>query len=68
MRKNKIILKDDTLFSFACVYDTWTNEEMGEIIKSFSIVIKPANSVMAMIHNVKKRMPLILDNEGVKIG
>jgi putative SOS response-associated peptidase YedK len=36
----------------------------GEIINSFSIVTTEANETMAMIHNSKKRMPLILDEKG----
>ena len=55
---------DGTLFSMGCINDTWTNKETGEILNSFGIVTTEANSVMAMIHNSKKRMPLILDDEG----
>jgi putative SOS response-associated peptidase YedK len=57
---------DNTLFTFGCVYDTWLNTETGEIINSFSVVTTEANDVMAMIHNSKKRMPLILQNEDWK--
>jgi putative SOS response-associated peptidase YedK len=53
--------KYEGLFSLGCIYDTWTNKETGEIINSLSIVTIEANNVMAMIHNIKKRMPLILD-------
>ncbi len=59
-----IFPKDGTLFSFGCIYDTWNNPETGEIINSFSIITTEANDVMAMIHNSKKRMPLILSDEG----
>jgi putative SOS response-associated peptidase YedK len=54
--------KDKGLFSLGCIYDTWTNKETGEIINSFSIVTTEANEIMAMIHNSKKRMPLILSD------
>ena len=59
-----IFPKDGSLFSLACIYDTWNDKETGEIISSFSIITTEANSVMAMIHNSKKRMPLILDDKG----
>jgi putative SOS response-associated peptidase YedK len=55
--------KDGGPFTFGCIYDTWTNKETGELINSFSIVTTEANEVMAMIHNSKKRMPLILSDE-----
>lgn len=55
--------KDGTFFSLGCIYDTWTNNETGEIINSFSIVTTEANDVMGMIHNTKRRMPLILTGE-----
>lgn len=50
-------------FLLGAVYDIWLNPEIGEIRKTFSIVTTPANTLMEMIHNVKKRMPLILTNE-----
>jgi len=59
-----IFPKDGTLFTFGCIYDTWTNMATGELINSFSIVTTEANETMVMIHNSKKRMPLILDDEG----
>ncbi|HXB12790.1 MAG TPA: SOS response-associated peptidase [Bacteroidia bacterium] len=59
-----IFPKDMSLFYFGCIYDTWTNMNTGEIINSFSIVTTEANETMAMIHNSKKRMPLILDEKG----
>ena len=58
-----IFPKDKSLFTFGCIYDTWANTKTGEIINSFSIVTTEANETMAMIHNTKKRMPLILNNE-----
>jgi putative SOS response-associated peptidase YedK len=58
-----IFPKDGGPFTFGCIYDTWTNTETGEVINSFSIVTTEANEIMAMIHNTKKRMPLILPNE-----
>lgn len=52
---------DDSFFLFAGISEHWTNKETGEIIDTFSIVTCPANNLLSMIHNTKKRMPLILD-------
>lgn len=50
-------------FMLASVYDQWTDKDTGEIHDTFSILTTAANPLMEMIHNVKKRMPLILDIE-----
>jgi putative SOS response-associated peptidase YedK len=57
-----IYLKNAEIFSMAGVFDKWVNEK-GEINFSFSILTTEANSLMAEIHNVKKRMPIILKSE-----
>ena len=58
-----IHLKDRKLFSFGGIWDTWTDKDTGETIKTFSIITTPANELMENIHNTKKRMPLILPKE-----
>lgn len=60
-----IKLKNQPTFAFGGIYDSWTNKETGEIINSFSIVTTEANPLMAHIHNVKKRMPLIFDKNSM---
>lgn len=55
-----ISLKNRDAFAMAGIYDCWTDRETGEEINSFSILTCDANPLMARIHNVKKRMPLIL--------
>ena len=55
--------KDRKLFAMAGLYDTWKNPESGETTTSFSIVTTHANPLMAKIHNSKKRMPMILDED-----
>jgi putative SOS response-associated peptidase YedK len=49
-----IRLKDGDAFALAGIWDTWGD------LRTFSIVTTEANSLMAMIHNTKKRMPVIL--------
>ena len=55
--------KDDQAFAFAGLHEEWTNPATGEIIRTFSIITTRANSLLEKIHNVKKRMPVILQEE-----
>jgi len=50
-------------FSLGAIYDTWINQQTGDIKNTFSILTTPANPLMEKIHNLKKRMPLILSPE-----
>jgi putative SOS response-associated peptidase YedK len=58
-----IQLRETDYFSLGSLYDTWINRESGEIRNTFSIITNPANPLMEKIHNLKKRMPLILSPE-----
>lgn len=58
-----IAVKNSPIFSLGGIYDTWTNKETGELIDTFSIVTTEANPLMARVHNLKRRMPLILPKE-----
>ena len=49
-------------FELACLFSDWFYPEIGADIKTVSILTRPANSLMAHIHNTKKRMPVILDS------
>jgi putative SOS response-associated peptidase YedK len=53
----------ESIFSMAGIYDEWTDLSTGEIKKSFSIITTEANELLAEIHNMKKRMPLILNKQ-----
>ena len=53
----------ESIFSMAGIYDEWTDLSTGEIKKSFSIITTEANALLAEIHNVKKRMPLMLNKQ-----
>jgi putative SOS response-associated peptidase YedK len=55
-----IKFKDDSLFSFAGLYDKWINDLTGEELTGFSVITCEANTMLAQIHNTKKRMPVIL--------
>lgn len=61
--KYEIGIENDELFAFAGIYSEWINQVTGEIVNSYSIVTTEANTLMAEIHNTKKRMPIILKAE-----
>ncbi len=58
-----IKIKGNEIFSIAGIWDEWADKSTGEIFRSFSILTTSANSIMAEIHNTKKRMPVILLTE-----
>lgn len=53
-----IHLKDQELFAFAGLYDSWTDHSTGEVIHSYSIITTNPNGLMKPIHD---RMPVVLD-------
>jgi len=56
-----ISLKKTEAFALAGLYENWTHPATGEILSSFTVVTTRANALMEEIHNVKKRMPVILE-------
>ncbi len=58
-----IRIRDGGLFAMAGLYENWTDPSTGEIIPTFSILTTQANPMMEIIHNRKKRMPVILQQE-----
>lgn len=56
-------LKNNELFAFAGLYSHWTDKETGELFRTFTIITTDANPLMAKIHNTKKRMPVILQQD-----
>ncbi|MCD6017551.1 MAG: hypothetical protein K0S53_672 [Bacteroidetes bacterium] len=58
-----IHLKEQDAFAFGGLYDEWVNKETGEISSTTSIITTEANPLMAKIHNLKLRMPLIFDKQ-----
>ncbi len=61
--KNKVPyyvhLKDDSLFAFAGLCDTWLGPD-GKKLMTFTIITTAPNAMMAKIHN---RMPVVLSEE-----
>jgi putative SOS response-associated peptidase YedK len=62
-----IFPKNDTVFSMAGLFDQWENPITKETFTTFSILTCEANSFMAEIHNLKKRMPVILSSRNENI-
>jgi len=58
----RILLKDESLFAMAGIWDVWKNQE-GDNLHTFSILTTSPNKLMENIHN---RMPVILSKENEK--
>ena len=58
-----IFLKNEHVFSLGGIYDSWKDNRTGLKVNTFSIITTEANPLMAKIHNLKLRMPLILSDE-----
>ena len=52
-----IALKDDGLFAFAGLWDTWKNKASGEELQTYTILTTDPNELLKPIHN---RMPVIV--------
>jgi len=55
-----IQLKNNQVMTFAGIFDNWQNKSTGEIHNTFSIITTSANQLLEKVHNVRKRMPVIL--------
>ena len=54
---------NNAIFAFAGIWSEWVNQSTGAAINSTSILTQPANTLMAKIHNIKKRQPVMLNPE-----
>ena len=57
-----IFVPEMPIFSMAGLFDSHVNTQ-GKLVNTFSILTTEANSLMAEIHNTKKRMPVLLDQK-----
>jgi len=64
-KKQKYLIEmiDNQSFAFAGIYSEWVDKETGEILPTYSIITTEANALMAKIHNIKRRMPVVLSKE-----
>jgi putative SOS response-associated peptidase YedK len=58
-----ITVKGKDLFYIAAVWQPWTDRSSGEHLISFALITTKANTLMARVHNKRKRMPVILPDE-----
>ena len=58
-----IYIPGQEYFYMAGIYQPWTDKETGERVDTFAIVTTKANSLMEQVHNSKKRMPVILNED-----
>lgn len=57
-----VYMPDKSIFTLGVLYNIWRNEE-GKEYPTFSILTTEANDYMADIHNVGKRMPLVVPQD-----
>jgi putative SOS response-associated peptidase YedK len=58
-----IKLKNRPYFYMAGIWQPWVDQETGEAKDTFAVITAPANSVMELVHNSRKRMPTILPDK-----
>jgi putative SOS response-associated peptidase YedK len=59
-QKYLLTLDDEEIFAFAGLWSAWADRSTGELLETYTIITRPANELMAKIHNSKQRMPWIL--------
>jgi putative SOS response-associated peptidase YedK len=57
--------KDQEVFTFAGIWDTWVNNQTGEVSNSFSIITTVANEATQLIGH--PRSPVILEKKNEKL-
>lgn len=62
-KKKFSIGTDEDLFAFAGLYSVWINPQNGQQMLTYTILTTEANELMTVIHNTKKRMPVVLNSE-----
>lgn len=58
-----ISVKDHKYFYMAGIWQSWTDQETGEIVETVAATTTVANPLMKQVLNSKERMPTILDDE-----
>ena len=56
-------LPENEYFYMAGLWTPWTDKKTGEYVESNAIVTAKANTLMEQVHNSKKRMPTILNED-----
>lgn len=58
-----IYAKNSPVLLVGGIWNEWINPQTGEIRKTVSMLTTVANPLMEVIHNRKKRMPFLMDDE-----
>ena len=58
-----ISLKGREYFYMAGIWQGWTDRATGEYVETFALVTTVANKLMQQVHNSKRRMPTILNDD-----
>ena len=61
---HRILLEDESTFSFAGLWDEWLDKSTGEILHTYTIVTTSANDLVKPIHD---RMPVLLSPEAEEL-
>jgi putative SOS response-associated peptidase YedK len=62
-QKYLLTLPENDLFTYAGLYSIWNNPATQQSIRTYTVITTGANDLMAQIHNTKKRMPVIVQNQ-----
>ena len=62
-QKYLITIPNDEPFAMAGLWNTWLDKTTGELVDTYTMITTEANELMSRIHNIKKRMPVILTPE-----
>jgi len=65
-QKYLVHLPSEELFSFAGLWNTWKDDLTGETFHTYTILTTEANELMSVVHNSKKRMPVIINPKAEK--
>lgn len=60
-QKYLMTIPNDNPFALAGLWNIWKNNATNELIETYTILTTQANEQMSVIHNSKKRMPLVLN-------
>jgi putative SOS response-associated peptidase YedK len=58
-----ISVNDHSYFFMAGIWQPWTDQDTGEHVNTLAITTTTANHLMMQVHNSKKRMPTILNDD-----
>lgn len=57
---------DDEIFTIAGLYTTWRDPNTREIKETYTMLTTKANEIMSYVHNIKKRMPVVIKRKDEK--